>query len=464
MKLLTNSADPTAQLGVVERSAYMSGNIGIAFINTVVASFIMFYYTDVLLLNAGIIGTIILVSRLLDGVTDILMGFIVDRTYSKHGNARVWIIRACVPFAISGILLVTVPAGSTELIQYIYVFITYNLFNSIFLTALYVPFNALVVNITSNPYERGLLGIFAMMGAGIGTMLVQSTIDAATKALGGDTTAWQIVIAIYALCGLIGHLICFYFTRERSGETPESLKNKQKVEVKPVLKALFTNQYWLIAIGVVFLALFATSMLGGSGMYYAKGLLGDTSYYASFANAITIAQLLTLITSFIFIKKYGKRNTMLAGMAILTVASLLQGLIGDTLALIIFFSALKGVGAGVAAGSVYGLVADTIDYGEWKSGIKSEGVGMAALTFATKVAQGFSVVLIGWLIELGQYDPIAVLQSQSALMAINISHNYIPMLCGALACLLLWFYKLDKIYPEIQEELAERRLQAKNER
>lgn len=462
MKLLTNSADPTAQLGVVERSAYMSGNIGTAFINTVVAAFIMFYYTDVLFLNAGIIGTIILVSRLLDGVTDILMGFVVDRTNSKHGNARVWIIRACIPFAISGVLLVTVPTGSTELIQYIYIFITYNLFNSIFLTALYVPFNALVVNITSNPYERGLLGIFAMIGAGVGTMLVQSTIDGATKALGGDTTAWQIVIAIYAVCGLIGHLICYYFTRERTGETLHSMKQKQ--EIKPVLKALFTNQYWLIAVGTVFLALFATSMLGGSGMYYAKALLGDTAYYASFANAITIAQLLMLITSFIFIKKYGKRNTMMAGMAIVAVASLLQGLIGDTLSLIIIFSALKGVGAGVAAGSVYGLVADTIDYGEWKSGIKSEGVGMAALTFATKIAQGFSIVLIGWLIELGNYNPLAVTQSQNAIMAINISHNYIPMLCGILACLLLWFYKLDKIYPEIQEELTERRIQAINGR
>jgi glycoside/pentoside/hexuronide:cation symporter, GPH family len=459
MRLLTKSNDPSASLGVIERSAYMTGNIGTAFINTVVASFIMFYYTDVLLLNAGIIGTIILVSRLLDGVTDIIMGFIVDRTRSKHGNARVWIIRASVPFAISGILLMTVPDGATDIIKYIYVFITYNLFNSVFLTALYVPYNALIVNITNNPYERGLLGIFAMSGAGIGTMIVQSTIDSATKAFGGDTTAWQIVIGIYAVCGLIGHLICFYFTKERVGMESQSLG--KKVETKLVLKALFSNKYWLIAVGTVFLALFATSMLGGTGMYYAKGLLGDTAYYAQFANAITISQLLTLFTSFILIKKFGKRNSMMAGLAILAVASFLQGMIGTSLLMVIIFSAMKGIGAGVAAGSLYGLVADTIDYGEWKTGIKSEGVGMAAMTFATKISQGLSIVLIGWLIELGQYNPTAAIQSQKAIMAINLGHNYIPMLCGVIACLLLWFYKLDKTFPQIQKELAERRLNTK---
>ncbi len=462
MKLFTRSEDPNASLGIAERSAYLIGNAGTALINTVVASFIMFYYTDVLILNAGIIGTILLVSRMLDGVTDIIMGFIVDRTHSKHGNARVWIIRTCIPFAISGILLITVPSGATDLIKYVYVFITYNLFNSIFLTALYVPYNAMVVNITSNPYERGLLGIFAMGGAVVGTLAVQSTIDSATKSLGGGTDAWQKVIAVYALCGLIAHLICFFFTRERTGIAKKMSGSGHKVDTRLELKALFSNKYWLISVGTVFLALFSTSMLGGSGMYFAKGVLGDTAYYAQFANAMAITQMIVLFVSFVFIKRFGKRNTMMAGLGLISLACLVQGFAGGNLTVIIGCSIVKGIGGGLAAGGLYGLVADTIDYGEWKTGMKSEGVGMAAVTFATKVSQGLSIVLIGWIIQIGQYDALAAVQSQRAVSAINIAFNFVPMLCCALACLLLWFYKLDRIFPQIQKELTERRLQAAN--
>lgn len=237
MKLFTKSMEPNTTLGVAERVAYMSGNIGIALINTIVATFLMFFYTDVMMLNAGIIGTILMVSRLFDGVTDIIMGMIVDRTHSKYGKARVWVIRTCIPYAISGLLLVCVPGGMTELVQYIYVFITYNICNSVFLTALYVPYNAMTCNITSNPYERGVLGIFVLFGATFGTLAVQSTVDAATKALGGDQRAWQIVVGIYAICGLILHLICFFGTKERCGSTSE----KVKIHAKEEMRSLFTN-------------------------------------------------------------------------------------------------------------------------------------------------------------------------------------------------------------------------------
>lgn len=284
MKLFTKSMEPNTTLGVAERVAYMSGNIGIALINTIVATFLMFFYTDVMMLNAGIIGTILMVSRLFDGVTDIIMGMIVDRTHSKYGKARVWVIRTCIPYAISGLLLVCVPGGMTELVQYIYVFITYNICNSVFLTALYVPYNAMTCNITSNPYERGVLGIFVLFGATFGTLAVQSTVDAATKALGGDQRAWQIVVGIYAICGLILHLICFFGTKERCGSTSE----KVKIHAKEEMRSLFTNKYWILAIMTILFVMFFTAFTGGAGLYFAKGVLGDTAYYAQFANFMAV--------------------------------------------------------------------------------------------------------------------------------------------------------------------------------
>lgn len=363
MKIFTKTMEPNADLGVAERTAYMTGNVGTALLNTVIATFLMFFYTDVMMLNPGIIGTILLVSRIFGGVTDIIMGMIVDRTHSRYGKARVWVLRMCIPFAISGILLVCVPGSAVEVIQYVYIFITYNLCNSICLTALYVPYNAMTCNLTANPYERGILGVFVLFGATFGTLIVQSTIDTAVKRLGGDQRAWQIVVAVYAAAGLLMHLICFFGTRERVTENNPD----EKLSVRKELGALFKNKYWLLAVMAALVIMFVTNFTGGAGIYFAKGVLGDTAEYAKFANYFSVTHILSLLIVFIPMKKLGKRNAMMLGMGIVSAGMLIQSLIGTTLPVLIICSILKGIGGGFSAGVAYGLVADTIDYGECHS-------------------------------------------------------------------------------------------------
>ena len=124
MKLLTKSNAPDAKLGIIERSAYMTGNIGTALVNTIVASFVVFYYTDIMMLNPAVIGTILLISRIFDGLTDLLMGFVVDHTRSRFGKGRAWVLRMCIPYAISAVLMMSVPANASETFKYIYIFLT----------------------------------------------------------------------------------------------------------------------------------------------------------------------------------------------------------------------------------------------------------------------------------------------------------------------------------------------------
>lgn len=453
MKLFTKSMEPDAALGVAERGAYMVGNVGTALINTIIATFLMFFYTDVMMLNAGVIGTLLLVSRVFDGVTDIFMGMIVDRTHSRHGKARVWLMRICIPFAISGFLLVCVPGGATELIQYIYVFITYNLCNAFLLTALYVPYNAMTCNITANSYERGILGIFVLFGATFGTLAVQSTVDAATKALGGDQRAWQIVIGIYAVIGLLLHLLCFLGTKERVVEA----ESKEKLSVKAEMGALFKNKYWLLAIFTALAVMFFTNFTGSAGVYFAKGVLGDTANYAKFANVFSIMQIISLLVVFIPMKKIGKRNTLLMGLVILVIGMVIQSLFGDNLTTLIACSVLKGIGGGFAAGVAYGLVADTIDYGEWKTGVKAEGVGMAAMTFVTKVSAGFAGAIIGWANDAGGYDASAAVQSEGAVAGLKLCFSYLPLVCCVVGFVLMLLYDLDKFFPQVQADLQKRR-------
>jgi len=456
MKLLSRSDAPDTRLGVVERTGYMMGNVGTALMNTIVAAYVMFYYTDVMYLNAAIIGTILLVSRLFDGVTDIVMGIIVDHTRSKFGKGRAWILRMCLPYALCGVLMVSVPTGGSDLFKYIYVFLTYNLCNTICLTAVYVPYNSLTYSLSSDPYERGILGVFVMFGAVLGTMAVNSTVDAWTKALGGTPEAWRTVCVIYAVIGMALHLVCFFTTKERY--VPDSTaQGGQKPRLKDEVKSVLTNKYWLMAVAVVFLVMLFTNILGSTGMYFAKGVLGDTKYYEPIANAMSISQLIMLLLAFLAMKKFGKRRTALAGVVLIAVGCAAQYFVRSSLTGSVVCSVLRGMGAGLSGACGYGLVADTIDYGEWKCGIAASGIGMSSLTFVTKVTGGLGGALVGLLTDRFGYDPKAAVQSPEAVNAIIALFAVIPFVCVVLAAVLLFFYDLDDIYPKIRKELDERK-------
>lgn len=457
MKWVTNSNQPDAQIGIFEKLAFMSGNVGSALVNTIVASFIVYYYTDIMLLNPAIIGVIMLVSRIFDGITDLIMGYIVDHTHSKHGKGRVWILRMCVPYAVSAILMMSVPVDSAEWIKYVFIFITYNLCNSVFFTGLYVPYSTLTVTMTRNPYERGLLGTFVTYGAVIGTIIIQSTIISFTTALGGTPAAWQKAVIVYALIGLLLHLCCFFFIRERINDATDSNSKPKRVQLKQELKAIFSNKYWLMAISATFMTLFYVGLLNGSGIYYAKVIFGNADQYAIFSNAMLLSQIAAMFLVFIPMKKFGKRKTMIAGFVTIAVASGIQFFVGASLPITVALSIIKGAGGALCGAVMYGVVADTIDYGEWKTGINSSGIGMAAVSFVTKLSGGLAGFMIGLMMKLGDYNPQNALQLDGAIFSIKFTFALAPMISCIVAAIIMLFYDLEKIFPQIQKELDERR-------
>lgn len=229
------------------------------------------------------------------------------------------------------------------------------------------------------------------------------------------------------------------------------------MSVRAELGSLLKNRYWVIAIVFIFVCLFSTAILGGMGMYYAKAVLGDTAYYAQLANAISVTQVISLCGAFILLKKFGKRNTMMVGISCMVIGCLIHFFSGTNITLITSASGIKGFGAGFAAAGLYGMVADTIDYSDWKFGVRPVGVGSAGATFATKIANGFSIVLIGWIIDISGYDPTAAVQSEQTIRMISLGYTGIPMICGIIGIVLMCFYTLDKQYPTIQKELIGRK-------
>ena len=173
--LTTKHDDPNGKLGWGERLAYGSGGFAFNMINGIIGSFLTIYFTSAAGLNAGIIATILAVSKIFDGISDLIMGRIVDRTDTKMGKARVWLLRMCIPFAVSTMLLFFVPQGFPDMVKYVYVFLIYNICNAVCLTGMLVPFYSMVGLVTADSYERGLLGNIQQIFQTLGNVFVNST-------------------------------------------------------------------------------------------------------------------------------------------------------------------------------------------------------------------------------------------------------------------------------------------------
>ena len=403
MKLFTNSMEVDTRLGVAERTAYGLGNFANAFIFIAIMAFLTFYYTDVIGLNAGVIGIIMLVSRVFDGITDLVMGYIVDHTKpSRFGKTRTWFLRSCIPFAISGVLVFMVPSGASDIIKYIFVFLTYNLCNAIFYTAVTVSYNTLMVNITRNSLERGILGIFLMVCSTLGGLVVTSS--------------------------------CLY---------------------------LIKNKYWIMLAGSFAVYWIGYTLMNSGHIYYAQYILGDQGYQPVIANVIQVVTLIAMLAAFIPMRLLGKGNSVRIGALIAVIAYALQIFVARDYTGILICSALKGFGYGMFCAVIGGMNPDALDYGEWKFHKNVTGMGVAAVSFGQKVGTGLGGAIFGLVLDMGHYDGTAAVQAESALRSISINYTWLPLICAILSLVFMLGYNLDKKLPQIQEELKNGRTEGR---
>ena len=234
----------TTKISIKERFAYGCGDLGCNIIYSAMSSFLLFYYTDYVKVSALTIGTIMLISRLFDGVTDLIMGVIVDRTKSRFGKCRPWILRMAIPFAIAAVLLFSVPSGLGENAKIVYIFITYNLVSSVVYTAINVPYSTLNALITQDQYERSVLSIFRMTLATTGTLIITNLTLPLVEFFGDNLSAWTKTFAVFGVLSIVIFLITFVGTKERV--KPSAKSKHEKLPFLKGIKVLFCNKYWLM--------------------------------------------------------------------------------------------------------------------------------------------------------------------------------------------------------------------------
>ena len=441
ISLATKHNDPDKTLGWGERIGYASGAFGWNMVNGIIGTFLTVYFTNVAMLDAAVISTIIAVSKLFDGVSDLVVGRMVDNTKSKMGKARPWLMRMCIPFAVTTILLFFVPQGFPSALKYVYVFIMYNLVNAVCLTSIQVPYYSMISLLTRNSYERGFLGNIQQIFQTLGNVFVNAvfTIMLVKFSSSAETyfTQQAFTVTITILCAImvVVCMITAFSTKERVSDNPDADKageaEEEKVPVMTAIKALLSNKYWVMMFFAMLCIFFVIIFYSIGGVYYAIYIFGDMGQISWMNNAISIAQFAIMFATPFFMKKFGKRPIYTAGMLCLTLGFLGFGFVDFSKPLMIACNVLKGLGLGMSGGMAMGMVADAILYGQLKTGINAVGMGNAGTSAAQKLGLGLGVAIFGWSLSKAGFDGTLAArgmdQPEAVLSTIRAFYNWIPM-------------------------------------
>ena len=458
MSTKTKTLDPNSKLSIFERFGYGIGDYAGNLVYSAISAFLLVYYVSVVDIPAATAASVMAISKIFDGVSDLIMGRIVDKTHTKFGKARPWLIRASIPLAICTVLMFTVPAGLDMTLKIGYIFLTYNLVSTIFYTALNVPYATLQGLMTTNQYERGLLGNFRMLLATFGTMTVNTVVLKLVTAFGGSDTSqfgWTMAFIVLMAAFIVLNLITFFTCKERVIEEPKAEETGEKVKgpsVGQCLKSLVTNKYWIIMVIFLFSLYFMMSTFFGANYYFSQYVLGDADSYSKLANALSLSQMgMMFLTPFIM-KKIGKRWTALIGMAAAAGAFVLTALAGKDVNMVLASNILKGAAFGCGAATMFGLLQDAITYGQWKSNVAAMGMGNAASSFTMKIGSGLGTAALGWILSAGNFD--ADPSGAPAIRAINVAVIWVPFIIAVLGVLCMILFDLDKKYDKVVEDLA----------
>lgn len=445
-------------------SGDVAGNVVYAFI----AFFVMIYLTDTMGLNPGIIGTLIMVSRIFDGASDIFFGSLIDKTNTRMGKARPWMFWAYFGCAAMIVAIFAVPPSLGDFAMYTWFFITYVLLNAVFFTANNIAYSALTALITKNAEERVQMGCIRFVFAFGTSLLIQVSTVGLVQFFGGGAEAWRSVAIIFALVGLTVNTISVFSVRELPPEVlyarpDEDAEEEQETiaEDKPTLlaslKLLIANKYYLLIVLVFTLGQVVTAMLG-MGIYFMTYILGDVNYFSTFAWAINVPMILTLLaTPFVmkwargiyWVNLYGYIIAFI-GRALVIVAAFM-----GSIPLMLVFTAVGSIGMAPLQGTLNALIAEASEHTFMTKKKRIDGVMFSATSLGVKIGGGIGVAVTGWLLAASGYVGGAEVQPESAVTMIQFMYLWMPAIILAIVAVVLSRLKVESANKKLRRELAE---------
>lgn len=453
-----------------EKIGYGFGDMASSMFWKLFGSYLMIFYTDVFGLPAAVVGTLFLVTRVWDSAFDPIVGVVADRTHSRWGKFRPYLLFLAIPFSVIGVLtFVTPPFGDNG--KLVYAYVTYSLMMMVY-SAINVPYASLLGVMSDNPKERNTLSTyrmaFAYIGSFIALLLFMPMVNfwsGHSKEIAAQQQGWTLAVAVIAIMCALLFIGCFALTRERV----KALHEKQ-APLKEDLKDLWKNRPWWILLGAGVAALVFNSIRDGATVYYFKYFIVEEDFQTIsffgvsfvlsglYLSVGQIANIAGVILAAPISNRIGKKQTYMGSMAIATVLSILFFWFDkDNLPLIFTFQILISICAGSIFPLLWSMYADCTDYSELKTGNRATGLIFSSSSMSQKFGWAIGSALTGWLLSYFGFVANEVQQAE-AIQGIKMFMSFLPAAGTLLSIVFISMYPLsEKKMLEISAALKSRR-------
>lgn len=430
---------------------YGSGDLAANCVYGLLTSFVMIYLTDSIGLNAGIIGTLIMASKFFDGFTDIIFGNLMDRTHTKMGKARPWMLWSQIGNSIFLILCFAIPTGWGATAQYAFFFISYTMLNAIFYTANNIAYAALTSLITKNTSERVQVGSIRFMFSLATNLTVSAVTMNLVGSFGGGAVGWRSVAILYSVIALVANTISVLSVKELPPDEQElketaEKKSEEKISIITAVKILFSNKYFPLLL-LIYICIYLQTGFMGMNVYFMRDILGDANLLGTFSMAQMLPMIIGLIFTPMLVSKFKgmyKVNLMGYGLALVCRIVFIVGGLTLNVPLMLASSFVAGIGTSPLTGDINALISSTSDYAYKKTGKHVEGAMFSASSVGIKVGGGVGTALAGWILEASGYVGTAATQPASYYTAIKAMYLWMPLIIVIVMIILLSQMTVEK--------------------
>lgn len=428
---------------MLNKIAYALGTGGGNIFSQVASAFLLAYYTDTALIGAGAVATMFLICRVFDGISDLTMGALIDRTHTRWGKARPWLFVSGPLLFLGLVLLMNVPMGLSDGGKLVYAYFTYIFMTVIVYTIFGIANTAMLPLMTKNHDEHTILATFSAIGNNLIGMIAGTAITPLVLAFGWRTSS---IILGAIMCVLV--VFSAVVNKEvNTGADENGGPAKSTVPMKEQLPAVLKNRYFyiLILIGVFSLLMNANAI--AAQLYYCNLVVGNPGFMSTLMVAGQLPGLLIMFLMPSVSKKFSKRAFMTMGAVLLVAGFSLTGLAGSNTALLIVGTVIRSLGAGPLLSAVFVFVPDVVDYGYMKFGIRSEGLISSAQSIGSKIGIGFGSALTGWILAAVGYDASQE-ATEAVIGAVRFDYTWLGAIISVVIIVLCLFLDVEKYEPQ----------------
>ncbi len=427
---------------------YGSGDIGGNVVYAFLTFFVMIYLTDSIGLNSGIIGTLMAVAKIFDGISDVICGSLIDKTHTKMGKARPWMLWPYFGCGVCLFAIFAIPTSWGKVAQYAFFLIFYVMLNAGFYTANNIAYSALTALVTRNENERVQLGSIRFVFAFTTSTIIQAITFGLVDYFGNDAAAWKIVALIYVMIGIISNTISVLSLKELPEEENNTKKETaEKYSLREAVGLLIKNKYYLLILGI-FLLTQLYSAFTGVGTFYMTYVLGDANLLGKFATALNIPMIIgLLLVPTVVAKLGGMYRINYSGYIVATVARFLVIVAAymDSIPMMLAFTAVASLGMCPLQGDLNAVIASASDYTYLTTGKRIDGTMYSCTSLGVKLGGGLGTAVSGWLLAASGYiKGGAVAQPDSVITMLNVMYLWLPAIFCALVTFLLIQLNVEK--------------------